>query len=69
MTRIWNNLGHSNLLGHATRTSTAAPSNILNLPGGVNKTVSVSFMGFIIDSASSNPYGASITNTVVLRLQ
>lgn len=66
---IFNNIGHNPLLGTPNKPSTPAPSTLLNLPNGVNKVIDVTFMGFILDPGSANTDPASITNTIVLRIQ
>jgi hypothetical protein len=66
---IFNNIGRNNLLGTPNKPSTPAPSTLFNLPGGVDKAIDVTFMGFIVDPGSASPDGASITNTIVLRVQ
>lgn len=64
--KIWNNLGFEHRLGVPDFPSTAAPSTVLDLPGGIQQSVRVTFQGFIEDQGSAAAGPASLTNAVVL---
>ncbi len=65
---IFNNKGFNNVLGSATRPSTPAPSDLVCLPQGAQRTGSVFLQGIIDDTQSCHGLVA-ITNGVVLRLE
>ena len=66
--RVWNNIGKPNQLGVPDLPSKAAPSTVLDLPGGPGLTASVWIQGLILDSNA--PSGvAAITNGIALSIQ
>ncbi len=65
---IFNNKGFNNFLGHATRPSTPAPSDLVCLPQGAQRTGAVFLQGIIDDTQSCHGLVA-VTNGVVLRLE
>lgn len=66
--RIWNNLGYRNSLGQPHLDSTPAPSTLLDAHNGIHIDTSVTFQGFIQDTASTAIGPLSATNAVVLRV-
>jgi len=66
---IFNNIGHNNLLGVPTRNSNPAPTTIVNLNNGINKVITLTAFGFILDPGSAATDPASITNTIILQVQ
>jgi IPT/TIG domain-containing protein/galactose oxidase-like protein len=65
---IWNNLGHTALLGSPTFPSTPAPSVVMSRPGGLHAPIDVTLQGIIEDDASIVPEHVSITNAVLLHV-
>jgi len=66
--RIWNNIGHPEILGTPYYPSDPAPSTPLSRPGGIWFVVSMTFQGIILDDGSAANKPASITNAVVLKV-
>ncbi len=64
----FNNIGRNALLGVPNRPSSPAPSDLVNKPGGVDKVITVTIFGFIIDAASAATDPASITNSVIVEI-
>ncbi|MBI1852488.1 MAG: VCBS repeat-containing protein [Planctomycetes bacterium] len=66
-----NNIGHPGLLGAENwpqSPTTAAPSVVLSLPGGVHHPATVFLQGLIVDSAAPNGR-AAVTNGVLVRVR
>ncbi len=66
---IWNNVGHSAILGRATLPSSPAPSVVFRRNSGAPRPVVVALQGLIEDDGSQIPARWSVTNGVVLRVQ
>jgi len=66
--RIWNNIGHPEILGTPHYPSDPAPSTPLSKPGGIWFVVTVTFQGIILDDGSTARKPASITNAVILKV-
>lgn len=67
--QIWNNLGRQARLGVPRRPSTAAPSIVEHLPGGVGFPITVTFQGLILDNGSAADQPGSLTNAIVLLVE
>ena len=67
-TKIWNNIGRRNRIGHPDFPSNPAPSTPLNVPGGTNQPVTATFQAIILDDGSSANAPASLTNAVILQV-
>ncbi|MBI1851378.1 MAG: IPT/TIG domain-containing protein [Planctomycetes bacterium] len=65
---LFNNLGHTAILGVRTAPSSPAPSVLFNRPGGLARSLTAAFQGLIEDPGSMIPEGVSVTNAVVLRI-
>jgi len=66
--RIWNNIGHPEILGYPHLPSTPAPSVVLYKVWGVPFAITATFQGFIFDNNSAAQKRVSITNAVILRV-
>jgi len=66
--RIWNNIGHPEILGYPHLPSTPAPSVVLYKVWGVPFVITATFQGFIFDNNSAAQKRVSITNAVILRV-
>ncbi|MBI1849031.1 MAG: hypothetical protein HYR85_01675 [Planctomycetes bacterium] len=64
--KIFNNF--DTRLGTANLPSTPAPSTLLNRPVGLGNPITVTFQGFIQDTAAIIPQHVSLTNAIVLRV-
>ncbi len=65
---IWNNLGRPARLGVPTLPSSAAPSIVLNRPGGIGREIRFFLQGFIVDAAAPNGR-AAVTNGVEVAIR
>jgi hypothetical protein len=65
---VWNNLGHTSLLGVATLPSTASPSIVASRPSGAHAVLDATLQGLVMDDASQVPERISVTNAVILRI-
>lgn len=63
---IWNTLGRPGRLGHATRSSTIAPTTLLEVQRGTRVPVTFTLQGFIEDLGSQAQGPVSITNAIVV---
>jgi hypothetical protein len=67
--RIWNNIGKTQHLGDPHIVSEPAPSNVITLPDGVGRPMTVTFQGLILDDGSAATKPASVTNGVVVEVE
>ncbi|MBI1852056.1 MAG: IPT/TIG domain-containing protein [Planctomycetes bacterium] len=66
---IFNNIGHTALLGAPTFPSMPAPGEVFRRPAGFHGALNVSFQGIIEDDASIVPEHFSVTNAVILKVR
>ena len=67
--RTWNNLGYPNLLGAPDAPSSPAPSTVLDLPGGIGRSITFTLQGLIRDDGAAGAKGVSPTNGIVVRVE
>lgn len=67
--RVWNNIGHPEILGPANLPSEPAPSTPVDVPAGFYKPVIVTLQGLILDDGSAANRPISLTNAVTVRIQ
>ncbi|MBI1849828.1 MAG: VCBS repeat-containing protein [Planctomycetes bacterium] len=66
---VANNLGFPNLFGIPTRTSSPAPTVLMDHPEGIRGPRDITIQGFIEDAAARTPHGVSVTNAIVLHVE
>ena len=67
-TKVWNNIGRRNRIGHPDFPSTPAPSTPVQAPSGTDQTVTATLQGILLDNGSRSDHPASVTNAVVLQV-
>jgi len=66
--RIWNNIGHFEVLGYPHFPSEPAPSTLFSKVWGIPFAITATFQGFVLDDGSLADKPASITNAVILQV-
>jgi len=66
--RIWNNIGHFEILGYPHFPSEPAPSTPLSKVWGIPFAITATFQGFIFDDGSGASHPVSLTNAVILQV-
>ncbi|MBI1849434.1 MAG: S8 family serine peptidase [Planctomycetes bacterium] len=61
---VFNNIGHTAQLGSPTYPSHAAPTTVVNRPGGLTHAIRFTLQGILLDNASAGSRPASVTNGI-----